>query len=70
MIYTSQGEPVEVIGGPFRKFTDNLGLGFYIETFMVRSTSDSSWQREKPMDQLKADGGAEEIRQAAARLHE
>jgi hypothetical protein len=66
MIYTSQGEPVEIVSGPWLDLLDPSSVDF--PRFEVQSTQDRTWFIMRCRHELKADGGIAEIETAIAAL--
>jgi len=66
-IFTAMGVEVKVVGGPYRRFPSNL-LDYY-ETVMVCSVKGPTFRIERPIGELRADGGIHEILDAIGRLN-
>ena len=62
MIYTTHGEPVEIIGPPMLNLLDPSTIDDPI--VKVRSLNDPTWVRDARVSRLKADGGMAEINAA------
>ena len=61
MIYTQQGVQVRIV----KAVADPVN-----HYLVVQAVDDSSWERERHMADLKADGGIDEIREAIRQLEQ